>query len=94
MDYSTRASDVVPAYVSRLLPCLSTVLEVSAQVCQILSKANQDKEKKGLHMCAVQGNALFTSYSVSTTFVANSELIWAPISMPLGFHSKVVNGKA
>eukprot|EP00983_Pelagomonas_calceolata_P013266 423232-Pelagomonas_calceolata.AAC.1 len=36
-------------------------------------------------------DVLFVLYSVPITFVAISELVWAPVSlMPLGLYSKVV----
>eukprot|EP00983_Pelagomonas_calceolata_P063532 1147769-Pelagomonas_calceolata.AAC.2 len=58
------------------------MLELSARICQILRWAIQD-------------DVLFVLYSVPITYVANPKLVWAPISMmPLGFHAKVVIGKA
>eukprot|EP00983_Pelagomonas_calceolata_P007223 235041-Pelagomonas_calceolata.AAC.1 len=58
------------------------MLELSAQICQILRWEIQD-------------NVLFVLYSVPIAFAANSKLVRAPISMmPLGSHAKVVTGKA
>eukprot|EP00983_Pelagomonas_calceolata_P007943 259687-Pelagomonas_calceolata.AAC.1 len=58
------------------------MLELSAQICQILRWAIQD-------------NVLFVLYNVPIAFVAYTKLVWAPISMmPLGFLAKVVTGKA
>eukprot|EP00983_Pelagomonas_calceolata_P052948 1143078-Pelagomonas_calceolata.AAC.1 len=45
--------------------------------------------------CALLSNPEMGNPGVLIAFVANSKLAWAPISMmPLGFHSKVVTGKA
>eukprot|EP00983_Pelagomonas_calceolata_P057439 1145059-Pelagomonas_calceolata.AAC.8 len=42
---------------------------------------------------AIQSDVLFVFYSVPIAFFA--KLVWAPMSMmPLGFHAKVVTGKA
>ena len=56
------------------------MLELSAQVCQILRRAVHD-------------NVLFILHSVPVAFVANPELVRAPLPVvPLGFNSKIVTG--
>eukprot|EP00983_Pelagomonas_calceolata_P043535 1138947-Pelagomonas_calceolata.AAC.2 len=48
---------------------------------------------KSLRHDALLGGAELKSVPIA--FVANSKLVWSPISMmPLGFHSKIVTGKA
>eukprot|EP00983_Pelagomonas_calceolata_P002265 77022-Pelagomonas_calceolata.AAC.1 len=65
---------------------IAYVLRSQIWTCNLLARS---------YLPTIQDNVLFVFYSVPNTFVANSKLARAPISMmQLSFHPKVVTGKA